>query len=227
MRPYPPFEPYPAKHLITLLAVLLVLAACGGTGAPPPATPAPQGMDFDEASLVYEIDPASSEARFLIGEILRGESITVEGKTNQITGQIAVNLDDLSTAAVGPIQVNAQTLLTDNGFRNRAIQTRILLSRVFEFVTFTPTAVSGLPDRIAPGEPIQFQITGDLTIVETTNPAVFDVTAVATSESRIEGSAVTTIQRAAYNLFVPSATGVAGVEEDIVLEIDFAAEAGK
>ena len=60
--------------------------------------------------LACDPDPAASEARFLIVEILRGEPKTVVGKTNQVTGQIAVDLNDLSTAAVGPVQVNVQTL---------------------------------------------------------------------------------------------------------------------
>jgi polyisoprenoid-binding protein YceI len=95
---------------------------------------------------------------------------------------------------------------------------------VFQYVTFNPTAVTGLPETITVGEPVQFQITGDLTITDTTQPVTFDVTATAVSDSRIEGSAAATIQRAAFNIFVPAATGVAGVEEEVVLEIDFAAE---
>jgi polyisoprenoid-binding protein YceI len=201
------------------------MTGCSGPSTAPESAPPAKSMDFDPAATVFEIDPTASEARFSINEILRGEPTTVVGKTNQVQGQIAVNLNDLSTAAVGPIQVDAQTLVTDNSFRNRAIETRILLSRVFRYVTFAPTAVSGLPDSVSPGESMQFQIEGDLTIVETTKPVVFDVRAVAVSDSRIEGTAAATIQRAAFDLFVPSATGVAGVEEDVLLEIDFAAEA--
>lgn len=182
-------------------------------------------MEFDETSTVYELVPGSSEARFLIDELLRGEPKTVVGITDQVTGQLAFNFDDPSTAAVGPIQVDVRALLTDNGFRNRAIETRILLSRVYQFVTFTPTDVSGLPDTIAVGEPVQFQISGDLTIMEITKPVVFDVTAVVVSDTRIEGHAAADIQRADFDLFVPSATGVAGVEENVILEIDFVAEA--
>ncbi|MFN2208378.1 MAG: hypothetical protein ACK2UT_20815, partial [Candidatus Promineifilaceae bacterium] len=59
-----------------------------------------------------------------------------------------------------------------------------------------------------------------------TKPVVFDVTAVLVSDSRIEGKAAATIQRSDFDLFIPSATGVAGVEEDVILEMDFAAESG-
>jgi polyisoprenoid-binding protein YceI len=222
-----PQKPRFGKHILLVAVLLLVFTACSDTNAPAEPTPLPQGMPFDEASTIYEIGPESTEARFLIGEILRGEPTTVVGITNQVSGQIAVDLENPSTAAVGPIQVDARTLITDNGFRNRAIETRILLSRVFQFVTFTPTSISGLPDTVTMGEAIDFQLTGDLTITDYTKPVVFNVTAVPVSESRIEGSAATTIQRSDFNLFVPAATGVAGVEEAVILEIDFAAEAAQ
>ncbi len=205
--------------------LLLALAGCGGTDPVAEPTAQPKGMDFDPASQVYELVPGSSEARFSIGEILRGDPKTVIGKTDQVSGQLAVNLADPAASAVGPIQVDVRALVTDDGFRNRAIETRILLSRVFQYVTFTPTAVTGLPPTVAVGKPVDFQIEGDLTIVESTKPVVFDVTAVPVSAARIEGSASAAIQRADFDLFVPSATGVAGVEETVRLEIDFVAEA--
>ena len=217
-----------ATGLSVLALILLILVGCAGSGAPAQgaseATPVP-AMPFDPAGTVYQIVPGSSEARFKIGELLRGEPKTVVGVTNQVSGQISANLDDLSTAAAGPIQVDARTLITDNDFRNRAIHTRILLSRVFETVTFTPTAVSGLPDALVVGDEAQFQIIGDLTIIGITRPVTFEVTAVLISPTRIEGSATTSIQRGDFDLFVPSATGVAGVEETVILELDFVAEA--
>ena len=182
-------------------------------------------LPFSENSTIFEIIPAESQARFLIDEILHGEEKSVVGKTNQVTGQIAFDFSDPSTAAAGPIQVDARFLQTDNGFRNRAIQNYILLSRIYEFITFTPTAVYGLPQNIAIGEAIEFQIEGDLTITAHTQPVTFTVTAVPLSESRLEGSATTTINRSDYDLVVPSATGVAAVGEAIILQLDFVATA--
>jgi polyisoprenoid-binding protein YceI len=221
-------KPKLIKTILLLAFLLLTPTACSSAGGdrPDPA-PLPEAMSFDASSTIYNLNPDATEARFLIGEILRGEPKIVVGSTNQVIGQMAVNLEDLSTAAVGPIQVDARTLLTDNGFRNRAIETRILLSRIFQYITFTPTAVIGLPDAAQIGEPLEFQIAGDLSITDYTKPVVFDVTAMAVSGTRIEGSAATTIQREDFNIFVPSATGVAGVEEDVILELDFTAESAE
>ncbi len=174
---------------------------------------------------IFEISQEESEVRFTIDEVLRGSPNTVVGVTNQVAGQIAVDLTDLSTAQVGIIRVNARTLATDNNFRNRAIANFILETNANEFITFTPTAVSGLPDTAAPGDTLTFQVTGDLTIRDITNEVVFDVTATAVSDSRLEGAASTTVQRADYSLEIPEVEGVANVSESVLLEIDFVATA--
>ncbi|NCF68583.1 MAG: YceI family protein [Chloroflexi bacterium] len=219
------------KGYALLLMALLSLAGCSPSGearnassagsAAEPSTPLP----FSESSTIFEIIPDESQARFLIDEIFWGDEKTVFGQTGKVTGQLGVDFADLSTAAAGPIQVNARTLETDNGYRNRAIQNQVLLTRIYEFVTFTPTAVKGLPENSQIGEPLTFQIEGDLTITAYTQPATFEVTAVPLSESRIEGKARTTINRGDFELFVPDATNVAAVAEEVILELDFVATA--
>lgn len=214
---------------------LLLIALFALTGCSPPGGAAGSSADvadeissalpFSENSTIFEIIPAESQARFLIDEILHGEEKRVVGKTNQVSGQIAFDFSDPSTAAAGPIRVGARFLETDNGFRNRAIQNYILLSGVYEFITFTPTAVHGLPQSIVIGETVEFQIEGDLTITAETQPLTFAVTAVPLSESRLEGSATATIKRSDFDLVVPSATAVAAVDEAVILELDFVATA--
>ena len=178
-----------------------------------------------DGPIIFEISQTESEVRFTIDEMLRGEPNTVVGTSDQVAGQIAVDLADLSTAQVGVIQVNARTLATDNNFRNRAIRNVILETNDYEFITFTPTAVNGLPDTAITGDTLTFQITGDLTIRDITQTVVFDVTATAVSGTRLEGTAVATVQRADYNLVIPEVEGVANVNEAVLLEIDFVATA--
>lgn len=174
---------------------------------------------------VLVIDPAQSEARFTLDEELRGQPKTVVGTTNQVSGQIAFDLNNPAGAQLGTIQVNARTLATDSEFRNRAIKNEILQSDTYEFVTFTPTTLTGLPASAAVGDTITFQVTGDLTVRDVTRPATFDVTVTLAAENQLTGSATTTIQRTYYNLVIPNVPGVANVSEEVTLAIDFVASA--
>ncbi len=125
---------------------------------------------------------------------------------------------------MGIVQVNARALATDNEFRNRAIKNRILLTDAHEFITFTPTQVTGLPESGAVGQTYTFQVTGDLTVTDVTRPVTFEVTATAVSETRIEGTAATAFPYRDFELVIPDSPSVDTVADDVRLEIDFAAE---
>jgi polyisoprenoid-binding protein YceI len=190
------------------------------------ATPTTEAAAAEGAGpQVYEISQADSEVRFELEEDLRGERTQVVGITDQVAGQIALNLEDLSTVQVGVIQINARTLLTDNNFRNRAIQNEILDTGAYEFITFTPTAVNDLPASAAVGDELSFTIDGALTIRDITQPVTFAVTATAASETRLTGSATATVARADFDLRIPQVRNVANVDEEVVLFIDFVADA--
>lgn len=178
-----------------------------------------------QAPQIFEIIPAESQARFLIDEVLRGSPLTVIGATDQVAGQIAINPADPQTTQIGIIQVNARTLATDNGMRNRAIKNAILRTNDFEFVTFTPTALSGLPASATVGESFSFQIVGDLTITNVTRSVTFDVTVTPVSETRLEGIASATVLYRDFNLFIPDAPSVDTVADEVRLELEFVAAA--
>lgn len=181
-----------------------------------PAAAAPQS-----AALVYQISPAESQVRFNIYEELRGQPKDVIGVSNQVAGQAAVDLNDLSTAQLGEIVINARTLETDDSRRNQAIRNRILFTDQYEFINFKPTQISGLSGSAAPGQSFTFQVSGDLTIKDVTQPVTFDVTVTVESPERLVGSAKTTIALADFNLAVPSVPFVANVGQSMALEIDF------
>lgn len=237
------------------LGVLVLGSACGllqepeEASAPIEATPlvlpTPTSRDADETQpiegaeqaevqgsqstagelRIFSINPAESQVRFELDEDLRGQRITVVGTTDQIAGEIGVDLSDLSTTQVGVIQINARGLATDNNFRNRAIQNEILDTGNFEFISFKPTAINGLPDRADIGEEISFTMEGDLTIRDVTRPVSFTVLAKADTENRLSGTATAVISRGDFGLNIPSVPSVANVEEEIELYIDFVATA--
>lgn len=193
------------------------------TAVPPTDTPEPTA---DPGVLrVYEISQEESQVSFTLDEDLRGLRNTVIGVTDQVAGQIAANLNDLSTTQVGVIQVNARTFVTDNEFRNNAISNQILDTNDYEFITFTPTAVNGLPDSVAVGETVTFEIVGDLTIRDITQEATFTVMVTAVTEERLEGTASTQVLRGDFNLIIPEVPGVANVTDEVLLEMTLVANA--
>lgn len=188
-----------------------------------PATDAPETAAGGVR--VFTIDPGASEVRFELDEDLRGERITVVGFTDQVAGELGLDPADLSQTQVGTLQINARALVTDNNFRNRAIQNEILDTGGFEFITFAPASVDGLPDSVAVGETVQFTINGDLTIRDITQPVTFDVEATLVSPDQITGTAGTVIMREDFGLSIPSVPNVANVEEEVELYITFTANA--
>ena len=191
------------------------------------ATAAPAASEGEILS--FQIDPEQSEARFIVDEVLFGNPNTVVGRTNAVSGQIEINLADPSQTTVGEIQIDARSLVTDNRFRNRSLSRMILQSNrdEYQFVTFTPTAMEGLPDAAAAGDTFEFQIAGDLRIREIVQPTTFAVSVTADSATQISGLAQATVTRADFELEIPEVDGVADVSEEVQLELEFVATASE
>jgi len=189
----------------------------------PPADPpaAQANAQASDGMLILSIVPEESQASFTIYEQLNGQDKNVVGKTSQVAGEVAINPADLSQIQFGPIQVNARALVTDDNRRNNAIRNRILHTDQYEFVTFTPTALTGLSGAGSVGQLYNFQVSGDLTIQNVTQPVTFDVTLQAESDSRLSGTATTTITRSDYQISIPSVPFVANVGEEVTLELQF------
>jgi polyisoprenoid-binding protein YceI len=187
------------------------------TAAPTDSTGAPKG------GVVFQIQPAETEARFVIGEILGGQPNTVIGVNNQVQGQITLHFSDPAASQIGAIEIGADAFVTDSNLRNRAINQFILESGTHPLITFVSASISGLPGTSAVGQPVQLEITGDLTIRDITQPVTFTAEVVLVAENRLEGSATATIQRADFELTIPQVPRVAGVDEAVVLGLDFVA----
>jgi polyisoprenoid-binding protein YceI len=173
--------------------------------------------------LVFTIVQAESEVRFTLDEELNGTPTTVIGVSDQVAGEIAVDFETPANSQLGVISINARTLATDNNFRNRAIQNQILDTGEFEFIIFTPTELVGLPESAAVGDEFTFQVVGDLTIRDITNPVTFEVTVTVVSEDRLEGYGFAVVLREDFDLQIPSVPSVANVTQEVLLEIDFTA----
>lgn len=196
----------------------------GGAGQPSRAVTAPS-LKLDGTARLFRIQSGQSEVRFVINETLLGQPKTVVGATREVAGALAVDFEHPAQSMAGEIRINVRTLRTDNEFRNRALRGPILGSSApeFEFASFIPRKLVGLPERITFGEPFSFQIMGDLTVRGVTREVMFEATVTPASRDRIEGSAHATIRYSDFGIAIPEAPGVANVGETVRLEIDFAA----
>jgi len=189
----------------------------------------PTTGDDGSATASFVIDGAQSTVSFEIDEELRGEPNHVVGETDQVAGQFQVDLDDLSTVQFSQIVVNARTFRTDSERRDRTIRGPVILNSASdenEFVTFDVTSVEGPEGPASPGDTVQFEITGDLLIRDTTNSVTFDAEATFVDETRVEGSATAKVQRSEFGIGIPSIPGIANVTDEVLLNIDFVALSG-
>ena len=171
----------------------------------------------------FELTDATT-ATFRIDEELRGTPTNVVGTSNIVVGQIQIDRENLADSQVGEILINARAFETDSALRNRAIRGPILDTEVFEFISFQPSSIEGLEGTVEVGDELTFTISGELTIRDTTQPVTFDVTATLTSDSAIEGTASTVVERGPFELTIPSVRSVANVSESVPIELSFVAE---
>jgi polyisoprenoid-binding protein YceI len=172
---------------------------------------------------VFTIEQSESLVSFSIDEILRGKPVTAVGVTNQVAGEVGIDFENSANIVLGTIQVNARNLSTDQEFRNRAIANEILNTGEYEFITFVPVELVGLPLAIEFSVPYTIQVIGDLTIRDITETATWEMTITVISESEIRGVGSTTVLREDYNLIIPEVNSVAEVSQEVLLEINFMA----
>ncbi len=194
-----------------------------------------QQIDVDENSEIdyqlFEIVSAESVVRFYIDEKFSGQDVTVVGETNQVGGQILLTPTQPDASQIGVITINVRTLETETEFpgddqRDQAIRAAILNSGQdeYEFTDFVPTEITGMPDAVTVGEAFSFQVTGDLTLVDTTRAVTFDMEVTPVSETRIEGIGATVINYPDFGIDIPfTPAQISDIQEDVRLEIEFVA----
>lgn len=215
--------------VLVVIAIGVYLYVSGGSGeASEAVNENAQQLSADSPSeIVFRIVQDESRVSFILEEDLRGVRTTVIGTTNDVAGDIQVDLENPANTQIGAIRINLRTLATDNDFRNRAIRGEILQSArdEYEFTEFIPTAIEGLPETVSVGQPFTFQVTGDLKLVDTTRSVTFEVTVTPVSEERLEGTGTATVLRSDYGLKIPDVPSVANVTDEVQLTIDFVAVA--
>ena len=185
-------------------------------------------------------ETGDSVARFLIQERIFGRENMVEGTTRQIDGSFLINYLDASVR-VGEFEINLRDIRTrsldvdieEQGWTDRerdvVIRGQILESGrdEYEFSTFEPTEVRGVPESFGVGDELDIVVVGDLTIRDVTSEVSFDMELSLDAEEEISGFASTTVRWADFGITVPYVGGGSDVDEvsdTVELQLEFTAE---
>ncbi len=147
----------------------------------------------------------------------------VEGSTQAISGQLQLNLDDLS-APLGDnsFTVQMNTLTTERSMRDDWIRKDGPNFNKYPEATFTATAIEDVPATYTEGEEVAFKLLGDLTVREITKAVAFDVTATLAGDT-LTGVATTQALLTDFGIEPPSFANTLTVGDDLVIRVEFTA----
>lgn len=238
----------PTILLILIGLFVWSIAACGGTADPVP-TSTPQALeeagdaplapgetvtlgDGPNETHTFVVVTAESEARYVVNEEFFADAlrkygiepgrVVVTGVTPGVSGELQLNFGQPDLLEGATFTVDMNRLRTDQSSRDEWLQDNAIETNRFPQAVFVATAVSGLPDSYTAGEEISFQLEGDLTIREMTNPVTFEVTAVLDG-STIRGTAVRQMQMTDFGITPPDFANTLTVANDFRIEIELTA----
>ena len=163
--------------------------------------------------------------RYLVQEQLARRNLPNDaiGETSDVTGAIVFSADGAVEPERSGITVNLQSLVSDERRRDTYLRTNAIESNTYPEAVFVLREVSGLPWPLPGSGEAAFQLIGDMTVHGETNPLMWEVAA-AFSDGAVTGQATTRFTFDEYGMSVPSLFFILSVEDDIRLELDFAAE---
>lgn len=179
----------------------------------------------------FVIIPEESQASYIVAEEFFGGALNqlgiqpglvdTIGSTQQIEGELQLDLDNLAAPLVaGNFTVNLESLTSDQSRRDRRIRNSDLESSRFPLAVFVATAVENAPASYTEGETVTFQVLGDMTIRDITQPVTMDVTATLNGDT-LTGMATVPLRMTDFGFNPPNIAGLFAVVDDFRAEVQF------
>jgi len=226
----PSEEPYPPPMVVQ--PQVDAYPAMPQPAAPP--TDAYPGQESSAAGSVrtFVIVPEESEAAYIVAEEflsgavqqlgqLLGLTDTI-GRTQDIEGELVLDLSAADPLISGEFIVDLRTLTSDDSRRDNRIRNEWLQANRFPLAEFVATAVENFPASYSEGQTITFQLLGDMTIREITQPVRFDVTATLSGNS-ITGTAAAEMRMTDFGFNPPAMANLFTVADEFTVEVIFIA----
>lgn len=215
---------------------------------PPPApepAPAQESYPADNGGSgaaggirTFVIVPEESSASYLVDEEfledalgklgINAGAVDVVGTTENVEGQIQVDLQDLA-APLGDTTITADlgALTSDQDRRDKWLRENGGGPQFGSSppASFTATAINGLPAAYAEGEEVQFELSGDMTVRGATVPVVFAVTAVVSGDT-LSGTAETRLLMSDFGIQPPNFARTLSVADEFGIRVDLVAREG-
>ncbi len=213
------------------------VAAPTAAPAPSEATAVPVAAESPSTSggqRTFAIDPTNTVVSYEVNEefgagaldrlgIAAGIHRTI-GKTSTVDGALTLNFADAAPQlAAASFTVDINTLTSDQRMRDGRIRDEWLESSRFPTASFSATNIQNAPGAYNEGDEVTFQVAGDLTVREVTNPVVFDVTATLNG-STITGVATTEFLMSSFGVTPPKMTNLFTVGDDTTIRVEFVAQ---
>lgn len=222
---------------LSILSITL-LTACAGEAAPPTPTPTPIQIEStstepagtrrfvvvsDESSAAYVVNEEFFAGALAKYGIDPGKTEVI-GSTQAIQGELRLNLAEPTNALVaGRFAVNLPSLATTRSQRDEWIRDNALESNRYPTAQFVATAIENAPTSYTDGTEVTFQLVGDLTVREITQPVTFAVTATLNGDT-ITGVATAPMQISDFGFSPPSFANTLTVADDFTIRIELVAK---
>lgn len=187
----------------------------------------PLNVENVPAVRTFQLVPGASTMQYFVEEEFFGQAvpfITAVGQTTALTGAVTLRfVDDGVTIDNSVFTADISTLTSDRPRRDQAIRERWLESSRFPLATFVATEVAALPAGAAFGQDVRFQVQGDMTIRDVTNPLTWQMTA-RIDGGLLTGAATTFFTMRDYGFDPPDVAGILRVTDGVTVTVNFVAE---
>jgi len=195
----------------------------------PNSQPAPTSTTspaMEDKTATFEIIPGETTATYSINQVLLSEDnrvATVAGQAGGVEGVFALNYEQPLASQFGLFTANLKLLRSDQPERDEAVWTQWLEADRYPRAAFQPREIRDFPPDARAGEPVRFQLVGDMTIKDVTRQVSWDVTATLKVD-RLTGTATTSLRLADFGIPLPTVDGQVAATEGVTVTLDFASK---
>lgn len=173
----------------------------------------------------YVIVPNQSQASYQVKEKFLNRPLPniAVGKTNSIQGGFLLQTTGQPAISNLKMTVNLQTLISDSSHRDDAIRQHWLESDTYPLATFVVKNTQTVASAFTQGQTVNFKLTGDMIIHNTTRQETFNVTGKLSGQT-ITGTATTLLYMKNYGFDAPNLVDILTVTDGVTTTFNFTAQ---